>query len=201
MDIQRLRRGLAQRGMRLLAGNATNAAEPTDVLPAAGIFRVLICRISHSLGNTLLVTPLVQEIEAMWPGAEIDIVTRSAVAVDIFSTYSCVRNIYCLPQHGVRHPLRLLGQLRRMRQTSYDLAIDTDPRSQTGRALLLSSRARYKLGFANGQKSGRISHGVDPAGAPKHAGQIPVYLLRAASQRVASDYPLLDLRLDRKSVV
>ena len=183
--------------MRLLVGNATNAAASTGALPAAGIFRVLICRISHSLGNTLLVTPLVQEIEAMWPGAEIDIVTRSAVAADIFSTYSCVRNIYCLPRHGVRHPLRLLGQLRRMRQTPYDLAIDTDPRSQTGRALLLRSRARYKLGFVSGQKSGRISHGVDPVGAPKHAGQIPVYLLRAALQRVASDYPLLDLRLTR----
>jgi ADP-heptose:LPS heptosyltransferase len=197
MDIQLLRRRVAQRGMQLVAGDGANVAAPTQVLPVAGVFRVLICRVSHSLGNTLLVTPLVQEIEALWPGAEIDIVTRSAVAAEIFSGYSCVRNIYCLPRHGLRNPLRLLRELKRMRATPYDLAIDTDPRSQTGRALLLRSRARYKLGFVSEKKGGAISHGVDPAGAPKHTGQFPVYLLRNALRRTAGDYPGLDLRLSR----
>lgn len=197
MDIQLLRRRVAQRGMQLVLGDGTSTTAESEALPTAGIFRVLICRVSHSLGNTLLVTPLVQEIEATWPGAEIDILTRSLVAAEIFASYSCVRNIYCLPRHGVCHPLRVLRALRRMRETQYDLAIDTDPRSQTGRALLLRSRARHKLGFVSDKKSGTLSHGVDPAGAPKHAGQFPVYLLRSALHRTVSEYPPLDLRLTR----
>jgi ADP-heptose:LPS heptosyltransferase len=197
MDIQLLRRRLAQRGMRLVTGVSAIAASSTDVLPATGVFRVLICRVSHSLGNTLLVTPLVQEIEAVWPGAEIDIVTRSPAAFEIFSSYSCVRTIYCLPRKGLRHPLRLLRGLRGIQQTQYDLAIDTDPRSQTGRALLLRSHARYKLGFINDKKSGAISHGVEPSGAPRHSGQFPVYLLRHALRRTGETYPPLDLRLTR----
>jgi heptosyltransferase-3 len=197
MDIQILRRRIAQRGMRLVTGESSSTVAAGDALPDKGIFRVLICRISHSLGNTLLVTPLLQEIESIWPGAEIDIVTRSPAAFEIFSSYSCVRNIYCLPRQGLRHPLQLLRGLRHMQQTQYDLAIDTDPRSQSGRALLLRSRARYKLGFVNDKKSGSISHGVDPSGAPRHNGQFPVYLLRSALRRADGVYPSLDLRLTR----
>ncbi len=197
MDIQLLRRRLAQRGMQFVAGDGQSPAAHTQALPATGVFRVLICRVSHSLGNTLLVTPLLQEIEATWPGVEVDLITRSQAASEIFAGYDCVRNIYCLPRHGVRHPLRFLHLLRRMRDTHYDLAIDTDPRSQSGRALLLHSRARYKLGFVGSNKGGALSHAIDPAPAPKHAGQFPVYLLRAALRRTASEYPPLDLRLTR----
>ncbi|MGH8121381.1 MAG: glycosyltransferase family 9 protein, partial [Rudaea sp.] len=84
-----------------------------------------------------------------------------------------------------------------MRDAHYDLAIDTDPRSQSGRALLLRSHARRKLGFVSSSKGGTLSHAIDPQAAPKHAGQFPVYLLRAALRRPASEYPPLDLRLTR----
>src|SRR5579864_9139539 len=63
--------------------SADRLRSPAPV-PSFGIFRILICRVTHSLGNTLLVTPLVRELEATYPGAEIDIVTRSEVATDIF---------------------------------------------------------------------------------------------------------------------
>ncbi|HEY8011620.1 MAG TPA: glycosyltransferase family 9 protein [Rudaea sp.] len=195
MDIQLLRRRLAQRGMQLVAGDGRSASAQMQALPASGVFRVLICRLSHSLGNTLLMTPLIQEIEATWPGVEIDLVTRSPAAAEIFAGYDCVQNIFCMPRHGVRHPLRFLHLLRSMRDAHYDLAIDTDPRSQSGRALLLRSRARYKLGFVSDSKGGTLSHAIDPQAAPKHAGQFPVYLLRAALRRPASEYPPLDLRL------
>ena len=164
-------------------------------LRQSGILRILICRTSHSLGNTLLLTPLLQEIEAIWPGAEIDIVTRSPVAVDIFSNFANVRHIYCLPKRAMQRPLQLLKHLQSLRRNRYDLAIDTDPRSRTGRALLSRSRARYKVGFVNDRKRGAVTHAVEAALAPEHAGQIPVYLLRSAMHRVQLDYPALDVRL------
>jgi ADP-heptose:LPS heptosyltransferase len=194
MDIHALRRRLAARGMRLLAGPGDTA--DAGVLLPRGVFRILICRISHSLGNTLLITPLLQEIEAVWPGAEVDIVSRNPIAPEIFRGYACVRDVICLPRRGLRHPLALLRCLRRLQRAEYDLAIDTDPRSQTGRALLLRSRAHYKLGFAGERKSGEISYAVSLDEAPRHNGQYPVYLLRSALRRAAMPYPPLDLRLN-----
>ncbi|HVJ61330.1 MAG TPA: glycosyltransferase family 9 protein [Tahibacter sp.] len=181
--------------MRLLTG--PTAVAETAVLPPRGIFRIAICRVSHSLGNTLLITPLLQEIEATWPGAEVDIVTRNPIAPEVFGGFACVRDVIVLPRQGLRHPLSLLRGVRRLQRTPYDLAIDTDPRSQTGRALLLRIRSRYKLGFAGDRKSGTINCAVDPAGAPRHNGHFPVYLLRTALQRTGATYPVLDLRLTR----
>lgn len=194
MDIALFRRRVAAHGLRLFAGGGS-------VLPAAwplrqtGILRILICRTSQSLGNTLLITPLLQEIESIWPGAEVDIVTRNAVAREVFCGYASVRNVYCLPRRAAGEPLNFIRQLRELRRNRYDLAIDTDPRSRTGRALLAQSRARYKLGFTGAGKRAGVTHGVDVADAPQHAGQIPVYLLRHALHRSAIEYPALDLRL------
>ena len=193
MNLQTWRWRVAARAMRLFAGRAAGA--PATTLARDGVFRILVCRASHSLGNTLLVTPLLAEIEATWPGAEVDVVTRSAIAPDAFRGYACVRDVIVLPRRGLRHPLALLRGLRRLARTSYDLAIDTDPRSHTGRALLLRSRARHKLGFAGAGKSGTIACAIDPAGAPPHHGHFPVYLLRSALRRPPSRYPSLDLRL------
>lgn len=195
MGIQQLRRHVAQLGMHAITRSAV--ATSAAPLPSSDIFRVLICRSSHSLGNTLLITPLLQEIEATWPGAEIDIVTRNAAAEEVFSGYASVRSVITLPRRGLRHPLELARGLRQLGQQVYDLAIDTDPHSQTGRALLLRSHARYKLGFAGNGKSGAISHSVDAFDAPRHNGHRPVHLLRAALQRPQENYPPLDLRLSR----
>lgn len=181
--------------MRLVTGSATGT--PATALPRDGIFRILVCRVSHSLGNTLLVTPILQEIEAMWPGAEVDIVTRNPIAPDVFRGYANVRDVIVLPRRGLARPLELMRGLRRLKRARYDLAIDTDPRSQTGRALLLRSHARHKLGFASEHKSGAITCAVDPAGAPPHNGHFPVYLLRSALRSPPVPYPPLDLRLDR----
>ena len=179
--------------MRVLAGPGKN--EEGQALLPRGMFRILICRVSHSLGNTLLITPLLQEIEATWPGAEVDIVTRNPIASELFRGYSCVRDVISLPRQGLRQPVAWLRNLRRLLRNEYDLAIDTDPRSQTGRALLLRSRSRYKLGYAGAHKSGRIHCAVSPEEAPRHNGQYPVHLLRAALRRAWMPFPALDLRL------
>lgn len=193
MDIQSLRRRFAGRLLRSTLGRGEEG--PLAALPATGIFRILVCRSSHSLGNTLLLTPLLQEIEALWPGAEIDIVSRNPIAAELFRNYASVRHVFCLPRRGLRHPLQLAAALRRLTRQEYDLAIDTDPRSHTGRALLLRSRARWKLGFSGGAKSGALSHAVAITAMPRHHGHYPVELLRTVAARRRSGYPPLDLRL------
>jgi len=175
-----------------------HAAQPERLatLPTRGIFRVLICRVTHSLGNTLLLTPLIREIESIYPGAEIDILTRSPAASGIFGARRSVRTIFQLPSRTFRHPLRFLSALRQMRRVRYDLAIDPCPRSGTSRLLLRLAHSRFKLGFKSDMKMGAISHPIPVPKSPVHTGQVPVALLRAAlGLGEARAYPTPEVRL------
>ena len=196
MNIHVLRRRVAARAVGFFFGKPRTACIQTEPLPVKGVFRVLVCRITHSLGNTLLLTPLIREIEAVYPGAEIDILTRNAAATEIFGAFRSVRMVYLLPAHAFRHPWQFLQVLRSMRSVQYDLVIDPCPRSQTGRLTLLLAKGRYKLGFAGGRKSGAITHAIQAPDPPMHVGQLPVFQLRAAIGNTASAaYPTLDLGL------
>jgi heptosyltransferase-3 len=192
--IAALRRHLVS-GKRLRADRNTSVANAAPV-PTSGIFRILICRVTHSLGNTLLITPLVRELQATYPGAEIDIVTRSEAAADIFGAFAAVRSIYCLPAHAFRHPVRYLALLRRMRSVRYDLVIDPCPQSRTGRALLRLAHGRFKVGFVGHHDASALTHAIPLPASPRHVGQLPVFLLRSVLQRqMGNDYPFLDTAL------
>lgn len=188
------RRRIARRLMRMMFGSH---GQPTsEPLPAKGIYRILVCHVSHSLGNTLLLTPLLSELEKIYPAAEIDILTRSPIAQDVYGHFFNVQRIFRLPAHGVGHPFQFFGTLRRMRKIHYDLAIDADPLSQTGRLLMLLSNATYTLGFSSPKKHGEITHPVPLPVDMESKGRRPVYLLRHARGRdVRADYPVPDIRL------
>ncbi|HYW02298.1 MAG TPA: glycosyltransferase family 9 protein [Gammaproteobacteria bacterium] len=189
-----LRRRLAQRLTQLAQGRgAVLAGRP---LPTTGIHRILVIRTSHSLGNTLLLTPLLQELETVYPGAEIDIASRSAVAAEIYGYYPGVRRILTVPSGRIRHLPDHLERLRQLRAVAYDLAIDSDPQSQSARLLLGVIRARYKLGYVSAKKSAGVTHGVPVPDHVRHKGMLPVHLLRAATCRFTeAGFPPPDIRL------
>ena len=54
------------------------------------IKRVLICRPNGRLGNLLLITPLVQEVEEMFPNCKIDLFVKGGLAPIIFENYPVV---------------------------------------------------------------------------------------------------------------
>jgi ADP-heptose:LPS heptosyltransferase len=188
------RRRVARRLMRMVFGN--HGLPTSEPLPAKGIYRILVCHVSHSLGNTLLLTPLLSELEKVYPAAEIDILTRSPIATEVYGRFFNVQRIFRLPAHGVGHPFQFWGTMRRMRKIRYDLAIDADPLSQTGRLLMLLSNSTYTLGFSSPKKHGEITHAVPLPANVESKGRRPVYLLRSAMGRdVAADYPAPDIRL------
>jgi ADP-heptose:LPS heptosyltransferase len=132
------------------------------------------------------------------------------VADEVFGGFYGVRRNLVLPRWGFAHPLRFLRVLRQLRQTGYDLVIDPDPRSSTGRALLNLSRSSRTLGFVGPHKRGPLSHAVAvPPRGRLRAGQRPVFLLRSAlganqvmpatdrptTDRTLTEYPLPDIRL------
>lgn len=166
--------------------------------------RIAVLRPNRRLGNTLLLTPLVQELEARFPEARIEVVTACGAAPSLFQRFSQVSVANGLPTAMQRHPLRSLSALRNLRRLSFDLAIDPVPRSRTGRFLLGYVRARDRVGFAWGVpfRDRVLTHAGDPSKAPAHFAQSPIYLLRSAypaggeaAAEAAGPAPRLDLRL------
>ena len=172
-----------------------NLTAKTPLLATSGILRILVCRPTHSLGNTLLLTPLLRELQATFPGAEIDVVTRNPIGADLFGRFPNVRHVYCLPSRAFRRPLKFLDVLVELRQSHYDLVIDPHPSSGTGRALLVLARGTHKLGFS-GRRDSALTHAVAVPESVCHTGQRPLYLLRTAlgkTHRPAN--PTLDILL------
>lgn len=169
-------------------------------LPVHGIHRVLVCRHNHRLGNTLLIGPLLAEIEHLYPGAEIDLLVSGTIGRSLYGDWFPVRDIICLPRHIAAHLPRTVCLLMRLRRTRYDLVIDACPESQSGRLLLSVARARYKVGdyrppaarSAGSRPVDRRSHLVGPT----HLAHRGVFLLRAAYAGTPRDAcPPLDIRL------
>jgi ADP-heptose:LPS heptosyltransferase len=146
--------------------------------------RILVCRPNSRLGNTLLLTPLVQELEALFPGAEIDIVTACPAAPEIFREFRSVRTLYLLPRLGVRRPLAVLAKYFAAQRTRYDLVIDPCPQSWSSRFWTRSMHRRAdKLGFRSLWKRAGVNYSVPMENAPVHMGQYPVYLVRQIIDR------------------
>jgi heptosyltransferase-3 len=161
---------------------------------------ILICRPNTRLGNTLLMTPLLEEIEATLPSARVEILTACPAAHEVFREFPSVQRVHQLPFRGVRHPLRHLLTLLRVRRVRYDVLIDPCPRSWTSRFLTRHLAARLKLGFAGGHNNKGIDVSVPFQGAPAHMGDYPVYLLRRGllgldEEAARADSPKLSLRL------
>lgn len=195
--LQAWRRRFTQHAMRLVFGSGKSRTGPVDNLPRIDIHRILICRSVRTLGDSLTLTPLLQAVGRIWPGAEVDLVSRCPVAEQIYGSYFGIGRIIRLPAHPVGHPLRTLRALQQMRSTTYDLAIDPDPQSQSGRLLTQLAHKRLSLGFSGPRKSGTLTHPVDTSGMPTHQAMQPVFLVRSAigendSQR---PYPRLDVQL------
>jgi heptosyltransferase-3 len=169
----------------------------------AAVRRILVIRPNPRLGNALLMTPLVHELEARFPDAVIEIVTGGSSARAVFQEFKQVVAIHAFPGRSYRSPLQVLALLGRLACRSYDLAIDPNPRSRSARFLLGLIRARLRIGFVwrNRWRDRMLTHGVDPDAAPAHCAQTAVYLLRTccplegAGTGTRDEVAPLDLRL------
>jgi heptosyltransferase-3 len=174
--IQDFRRRFTARMMRgVFRAGGVGAAR----LPCTGIHRVLICRSVHTLGDSLTLTPLVVELADVFPGAEVDIMWLRGRGCAVRGLSQRSRH----SSHAATCPGPLLATARTLhtkRRKRYDLVIDPDPQSQSGRLLALSARATYSLGYAGPKKSGTLTHGVAIPPGLRHEAMTPVYLLRSA---------------------
>lgn len=158
-------------------------------LPAEGIHRVLISRPNQRLGNTVLISALITEVEALYPGAEIDLVGSDATDA-IYSSLFSVHRVFALPRRVVWHLWYAATVLHEIRSCRYDLAIDACNGSQSGKILLSLTRARFKLGFPD-RGAARLS-AWQAFSWPDHLAHRAVFLLRKAyAGRTRQAYPPL----------
>ncbi|WP_329743099.1 glycosyltransferase family 9 protein [Dyella sp. A6] len=196
----RLRRRLVGMFSSMLLRSVDSGLCPPGGLPGQGMHRILVCRLNHRLGNTLLLSPLLREIEARYPGAEIDIMCSGHAADMVFGEHPMLGSIFALPSKAARHLWTLFAQIRAMRRNRYDLAIDACADSYSGRMALGLSHATYKLGFPLDETPGPLQGYLDAC--PTHMATRSVHLLRAAiGDNQSADWPTLGIELDTEELV
>lgn len=166
-------------------------------LVTADVRRILIVRPNHRLGNNALMTPLLTEIERLFPTARFDVLTGGGASKDLYAGFANLGTVHAFPAWSYIRPHKVIGLIRRVCREPYDLAIDPMPKSRSARFLMGLVSARGKLGYRWGdrRRDAKLTHPIDGHNAPQHYAQAPVHLLRAAFGDADTPMPTLDLRL------
>lgn len=180
--LQSLRRRAVAWMMRRAFPSSGNSVGPGG-LPRVGMQRILVCRPNHRLGNTLMVTPLLAELEIHFPGAEVDVLTSGGAARSVFAGFPSVGEMFVLDRRALRHPLATWRTLGKLRAKRYDLVIDAASGSSSGQLAAQIAQARYQLRVGGFRE------------APAHFAMRPVHALREALDVTGAAWPPLDIRL------
>lgn len=160
------------------------------------ISKVLVVRPNHRLGNQLLLTPLLQEIERLYPAAEVSLLVKGGAGPAIFKSYK-LHQVYQLPRRPLQHPFQYVRVLINALTSQYDIAFNTTPSSSSGR--LFTSWARAKIRFLGRPHEEQVT--------PEHMGKEPVYDFRGLVRNqngnklnIDDHVDRLDLRLSNKEL-
>ncbi len=163
-------------------------------LEIATIKRVLIVRPNHRLGNQLLLTPLVDDVANTFPNCEIDLFVKGGVAIPVFQSHTKVCNIFQLPKNPFLHIFQYLKVWMSINSRHYDIAINGEVNSSSGRMLTHRSNARYKILGEPGDSSQKIA--LDYEHKSKRSVQyFRCFLAKLGLPENTQPIPLLDLRL------
>jgi ADP-heptose:LPS heptosyltransferase len=162
------------------------------------IKRVLICRPNGRLGNLLLITPLVQEVSEMFPNCKIDLFVKGTLAPIIFENYDVVNKTIHLPKKPFKSLVEYTKVWISIKKEPYDMAINVDQNSSSGRLAVRFSNAKYKFyGDASDEQESKNDY--------DHIAKYPVYNFRnyLTKLRVAKSNKIiapLDLKLSSSEI-
>lgn len=118
---------------------------PLHKINPHSIQKILVSRPNHRLGNQILITPLIQEIENQFPHAKIYLFTKGGLSKVIFREYSSVVHFYNLPKKHFSEPLHYLAVWFKIIFTRFDLCINSETSSSSGRISTLLPSSTYKI--------------------------------------------------------
>jgi len=173
---------------------STYAEPKVGDLKIVDIKKVLIIRPNHRLGNQLLLTPIVQEVINTFPNCKIDLFVKGGVAHPVFQTYKEINKIIQLPKKPFNDLIQYAKSWMSIKQTHYDLVINGDKNSSSGKLLTQISKATFKI-FGNDYEA--LNQKYDDY---EHISKYPVYNLRHYLTKLGlpennASMPLLDIKL------
>jgi ADP-heptose:LPS heptosyltransferase len=181
-----LLRGITKHVGRTIIGPQTFSNARTEVK------RVLICRPNHRLGNLLLITPLLQEITSTFPESKIDLFVKGTLASILFKNYQNIDRIIELPKTPFQYLIKYIQAWISIRKKHYDIVINVDRGSSSGRLSVQFANSRYKL-------FGDADTGLQQKFKDyEHFAKNPVYTLRynlSGLPQTKKPVPSLDLKL------
>ncbi|WCM42509.1 lipopolysaccharide heptosyltransferase family protein [Flavobacterium sp. CBA20B-1] len=156
--------------------------------------RVLISRPNHRLGNMLLITPLVQEICNTFPNCTIDLFVKGKITPIIFQNYPQVQNIIELPKKPLKDFSEYLKVWFSLKRTKYDLVINVEKGSSSGRISTIIPSANFKFYGDDFEELKSVYNDI------AHIAKYPVYnfrrFLEILHQKPFSGaVPVLDIKL------
>lgn len=188
--INRYRKKTLKKLTKNVGGNFTGKADRIDV---EKVKNVLVIRPNHRLGNQLLMTPIVLELAATFPNANIDLFAGKIAPV-LFQNYAMVDRIIRIPRKPFKELFQYFKAWIQLRGKKYDFVVNVDMFSSSGRLATSFARATYKL------------HGNDVPELKiqfpdyQHIAKNPVFNFRYALSQLgvqvkAKDVPYMDLKL------
>ncbi|MCZ8022398.1 MAG: glycosyltransferase family 9 protein [Cyclobacteriaceae bacterium] len=155
---------------------------------------ILVIRPNHRVGNLLLVTPLLQEIEFQFPHAKIDLFDKGNIAKILFKQYGSLDEIIQLPRKPFKDFWNYLKGWFKILTKKYDLVINVNESSKSGSIAAKLARGTMKLSCRTDTKLQLEGY--------KHMGKYPVYSLRffIKSNVHDRDVPYLNLKLSEGEI-
>ncbi|WP_347427276.1 glycosyltransferase family 9 protein [Leeuwenhoekiella sp.] len=164
-----------------------------ESLPRDSEIKVLITRPNHRLGNQLLLTPLIQEINKQFPNCKIHLIVNGNLSYILLSNYQCVETIFNLPKKPFNNIIGYLKKSLSLILNKYDIAIVGCEDSNSSKIFVKLSRAKLKI----------YNSGTNKLNKPEHIAKIPVYNLRKfmnPSEGSTHRYPKLSIKLSRQEI-
>lgn len=163
------------------------------------IKRILISRPNHRLGNLLLLTPLVQEVANTFPNSKIDLFVKGGVTPIIYKNYDNIDRYIQLPKKPFSNLGKYIKGWFQLKFRKYDLAINANPSSSSGRLSILATNATYKF-FGEENDELKSKYPDYQHDAKKNIYNLREFLKEIGFPQNTSKIPSLKIVLDKEEI-
>ena len=170
-----------------------------DLAQNIEIKRVLISRPNHRLGNLLLITPLVQDVITTFPDCKIDLFVKGGLTPIVFKNYPNINYIIELPKKPFKDLIDYFKVWIKIKKQKYDIVINVDRNSSSGRLSAQFADAKYKF-FGAADENIPLNYADY-----EHIAKYPVYEFRSFLTKLGfpeneNPVPSLDLKLSASEI-
>lgn len=163
------------------------------------IKRILISRPNHRLGNLLLLTPLVQEVIQTFPDSKIDLFIKGGVTPIIYKNYENIDRYIQLPKKPFSNLGKYIKGWFQLKFRKYDLAINSNPGSSSGRLSILATNSTFKF-FGDHDEELNAKYPDYNHDAKKTIYNLRQFLTELGYPENTSELPSLKIILDKEEL-